>query len=112
MEHLACYKHTSQQVRQFVLQMARILLLLAVLAVFNTAANAQTLNETDLVAGVNMTTLTMQRVNYTADIPLNVGFRIGGDLFSQKSKPFGFGKTLPLDIGPAYEDFPKGLASP
>lgn len=53
------------------LQMARILLLLVALVVLHTA-NAQTVNETDLVAGVNTTTLTMQRVPYNADILLNV----------------------------------------
>ncbi|GAQ90277.1 hypothetical protein KFL_006210020 [Klebsormidium nitens] len=52
-----------------ILSMARVLLLLAVLAVFHTA-NAQMM-ESELVAGVNMTTLTMQRVPYNADIPLN-----------------------------------------
>jgi dienelactone hydrolase len=52
--------------------MARILLLIAALALIHTAAAQQmTLNETQLSAGVNSTSLTTQRVNYTADIPMN-----------------------------------------
>lgn len=55
--------------------MARILLLIAALALIHTAAAQQmTLNETQLSAGVNSTSLTTQRVNYTADIPMNVSW--------------------------------------
>jgi dienelactone hydrolase len=51
--------------------MARVLLLLATLALIHTASAQQTtVNEDLLSAGVNATSLTTQRVNYTADIPL------------------------------------------
>eukprot|EP00243_Klebsormidium_subtile_P003210 TRINITY_DN16432_c0_g1_i1.p1 TRINITY_DN16432_c0_g1~~TRINITY_DN16432_c0_g1_i1.p1 ORF type:complete len:297 (+),score=66.28 TRINITY_DN16432_c0_g1_i1:198-1088(+) len=51
--------------------MARILFVLAALALIHTASAQQTtVNEDLLSAGVNFTFLTTQRVNYTADIPL------------------------------------------
>lgn len=57
--------------------MARILFLLAALALIHTASAQQTtVNEDLLSAGVNSTFLTTRRVNYTADVPLNVSVRL------------------------------------